>query len=183
MQNRLVTLAACLGLLAPLSLRADDPAPPQITGLSVSNTLKTVTWAPYPAAQHYDLLSTLDLGQLFTTDLSGAVSGYTWTGTNSNASSLYQLRVTTMSSNALLTANVLNRLAYGPTPDELERILTGPSPLGPQGYIVEQLDFTTINETIDTDDNAYSSNTNWTYVTATGTAGADRFYIYLSVYC
>lgn len=180
MQNRFVTLAACLGLLAQPSLRAGDPAPPQITGLSVSNTHKTVTWSPYPAAQQYDLLSTLDLGQLFATDLSGAVSGYTWKGTNSNASSFYQLQVTPMSSNALLTANVLNRLAYGPTPDELERILTGPSPLGPQGYIDEQLDFPAIKETIDTDDNAYASNTNWTYVTATGTAGADRFYIYLS---
>ena len=180
MQHRFLTLAACLGLGAALPLRADEPAPPQITSLSVSNNQKKVAWSPYPAAQQYDLLSAPDLSQLFTIDLSGAVSGYAWTGTNSKPSSLYQLQVTPMSSNALLTANVLNRLSYGPTPDELGRILTGPTPIGPQAYIDEQLDFTSIDEKLDTDDNAYSSNTNWTYVTATGTAGAARFYIYLS---
>ena len=43
--------------------------------------------------------------------------------------------MTPLSGNALLTAGALNRLAYGPTPDELERVAS----MGPQAYIEEQL--------------------------------------------
>src|SRR5436305_23213 len=47
----------------------------------------------------------------------------------------YRVQVTPMSSNSLLAATVLNRLTYGPTPDEIERI----NAIGPDAYIAEQL--------------------------------------------
>ena len=180
MRTSILGLTASLALAGASSLLAVDPAPPKINDISVSNTLKKITWTLYPAAEQYQLLSTEKLGEPWAPDPSGAVSGQTWKGTNSQSSSFYQLQVTPLSSNALLTANVLNRLAYGPTPDELERVLTAPNAIGPQAYIDEQLSFQAISETLDSDDDAYGSNTNWVYVTATGTAGAARFYIYLS---
>ncbi len=62
--------------------------------------------------------------------------------------SFYTLEVTPMTSDELLTSIVLNRLAYGPTPDELTRILTGPNPIGPDAFIAEQLAPELINETV-----------------------------------
>ena len=47
----------------------------------------------------------------------------------------YRLQVVSLDSSALLVATVLNRLAYGPTPDELERVTA----IGPQAYIEEQM--------------------------------------------
>ena len=54
-----------------------------------------------------------------------------------------------LSSNDLLRANILNRLAYGPTPDELARVAL----LGAQAYIDEQLQPQNIPDTFD----AYSA--------------------------
>src|SRR5437879_3965500 len=57
---------------------------------------------------------------------------YEWRRTNNTTpNSFYRLEVVPMdtsglpqSTNSLLTSTVLNRLAYGPTPDELERVTT-----------------------------------------------------------
>ena len=62
-------------------------------------------------------------GLVITTNINAQ---YQWRNSNTPAPFFVRLQVTPMSSNALLTAIVLNRLAYGPTPDELERVLTGP---------------------------------------------------------
>ena len=83
-----------------------------------------------------------------------------------------------MSSNALLSSIVLNRLAYGPTPDEIERVLTGPSAIGPQAFIDEQLAPEAITETIAFD--VPDTNINWVQVTAQGTATGGNLYMYLS---
>jgi hypothetical protein len=74
---------------------------------------------------------------------------YEWRSSNAPPPQFVRLQATPLSSNALLTAIVLNRLAYGPTPDELERVLTGSNAIGPQGFIAEQLAPETITETID----------------------------------
>ncbi|MEO6183939.1 MAG: DUF1800 family protein [Verrucomicrobiota bacterium] len=58
------------------------------------------------------------------------------------------MKVTPLTSNELLSANVLNRLAYGPSPDDLDRILTGISPIGPDAYITEQLAPESFAETV-----------------------------------
>ena len=180
MYPRLLTLAGWLGIVVRASSYEADPLPPLITGIAISNSQQQITWTPYPAAETYQLLSTRDLSQLWSETLSGAILGQTWVGTNADTSSFYKVAVTPMSSNALLTANVLNRLAYGPTPDELERVLTGPNPIGPQASIDEQLDFPSVQETLDTDDRAYGGGASWAYGTVTGTAANPRFYLFLS---
>ncbi|MGI8965325.1 MAG: DUF1800 family protein [Limisphaerales bacterium] len=141
--NRFFYLA---GLFLIPFLVSADPAPPAITNSSVNGSAKAVKFAPYPAAKIYSILSSSNLTS-FTTN-AGVVSGFSWAITNNDPIGFFQLQVTPLSSNELLTATVLNRLAYGPTPDDLERILTGPSPIGAQAYIDEQLAPQTISETV-----------------------------------
>src|SRR5262249_10952652 len=82
-----------------------------------------------------------------------------------------------------LTANALNRLAYGPTPDELRRVAT----LGPQAFIDEQLQPEAITAPLP---DAYQVETvnaaltppsdGWDTVTVTGNVSSATFYIYLT---
>lgn len=183
MATRCLILLCCGTLVAGL-LRASDSAPPEIIGVAVTNAQKRIQWAPYPAAQQYQLLSAGSISNLFTNDISGMISGYTWTGTNTNPFWFYRLQVTPLNSNALLTANLLNRLAYGPTPDELERV----TQMGPQAYIDEQLDFGNVPEPMD-DFTVESTNgvppelavkTNWIKVTVAGVRSTNVLYMYLT---
>ncbi|MEO6036194.1 MAG: hypothetical protein ABIQ35_13140, partial [Verrucomicrobiota bacterium] len=117
---------------------AADPEPAAITNFTSSGSQKVIKWNPYPAVKDYSILSSTNLDGPWATNKSG-LTGYQWTGSSSLPLNFYTLQVTPMTSNELLTASVLNRLAYGPTPDDLERILTGPSAIGPDAYIAEQL--------------------------------------------
>src|SRR5437016_2076568 len=181
MHIRMLVLTGLIGA-APLSGFASDPAPPQITGLTSSNAQKKVTWTPYPAAQQYNLLSVSNLGGL-SSNAPGAISGYTWSGSNFGPYEFYKLAVTPLSSNALLTASVLNRLAYGPTPDELERVTA----IGPQAYIDEQLAPDGIANTFDsyvavvTNGVSLPPNTNWSSISVTGRLTSTNLYIYMTV--
>src|SRR4051812_26030971 len=139
MQSRLLLVTASAAVIVCNVLHASDPLPPAIIGVGSSNAQKSIFWTPYPAADQYTVWSKTNVAGTFTNDGSGRISGFSWTGSNAAAAKFFKMGATTMSSNALLTANVFNRLAYGPTPDELERVLTGPTPIGPQGYINEQL--------------------------------------------
>ncbi|MBA4147500.1 MAG: DUF1800 family protein [Verrucomicrobia bacterium] len=76
------------------------------------------------------------------------IAGYEWRATQTAPQSFYKIAVTPLSGDEALTATVLNRLAYGQTPDELERILTGPNPIGPEAYIQEQLNFELLLEDV-----------------------------------
>jgi uncharacterized protein (DUF1800 family) len=155
-----------------------NPAPPRVTGISVSNAQQKVTWSPYPAVEAFRLLSTSNLSQPLAPNNSGTISGYEWVGPLSGKAGFHRVEATPLSSNALLTSIVLNRLAYGPTPDEIERVLSGANAIGPQAYIDEQLAPELLNETIDfdtTDTNIY-----WLYITAQGTATSSNFFMYLS---
>ncbi len=116
-----------------------DPPPPGITNFVRANGQTVIQFTPYPSAQMFRLLSATNIGAQFLSDTNGGLSGYTYSSTNAEAFRFYSLQVTPMASNALLTAIVLNRLAYGPTPDEIERVLTGPAAIGPQAFINEQL--------------------------------------------
>ena len=68
-----------------------------------------------------------------------------------------------MDKNRLLSSTVLNRLAYGPTPGELERITA----MTPQAYILEQLAPETIQETLDFRRPPPAAS-GWQYVSVTG---------------
>jgi uncharacterized protein (DUF1800 family) len=163
-------------LVTPLLACAADR--PRITGITVSNGQQKVTWTPYPAAQQFRLLSTTNLTQPLAPNSAGTIIGYEWIAPASAARSFHELEVTPLSSNALLTSIVLNRLAYGPTPDEIERVLTGTNAIGPQAYIEEQLASESLNETIDFD--APDTNIAWVYVTASGSTSSSNFFMYLS---
>ena len=127
---------------------ASEPQPPSITNFSSSGSQRIIKWSPFPAAKNYSILSSTNLANGFTTNSSGVISGYVWTGTSTVPVNFFQLKVTPLTSDELLTANILNRLAYGPSPDDLERILTGNTPIGPAAYIAEQLAPELITETV-----------------------------------
>ena len=140
-----------VGLTVSLAaaLHAADPAPPAINSLVKSNATRNVRFDLYPAAAAYTFYSTTNLSLPFvantnfalapyfiSTNTVGTNYGYEWRATNApGAQDFYKVAVTPLASNALLTAQVLNRLAYGPTPDELTRVTA----LGPQAFIDEQL--------------------------------------------
>ena len=192
----LVSLSLCfslclfsLCLLGPfsLNLRAAEGSS-GLLHLGVTNSVGTVTWprpnlpglatnqlrmGPAPA-----LLSGVPPEWISTT-----TSGYRLSVTNSLTNQFFALTVAQMSSNALLTANLLNRLAYGPTPDELARVTA----LGPQAYLDEQLE--PEGNTAPLPDAYRSESTNgvslppgngWNTVTVTGNVSASTFYIYLT---
>ena len=127
---------------------ASEPQPPSITNFSSSGSQRIIKWSPFPAAKNYSILSSTNLANGFTTNSSGVISGYVWTGTSTVPANFFQLKVTPLTSDELLTANILNRLAYGPSPDDLDRILTGNTPIGPAAYIAEQLAPELITETV-----------------------------------
>ncbi len=143
----------CL-LFFPARLRGQEPSPPLITNINVSASQKNLRFKPYPAASNYLILSTTNLAAPFRADpsffqapyvisvhpatLGGLATnfGYEWRSTNGASSrGFYRVQVTPLGSNALLGATVLNRLTYGPTPDEIERLEV----IGPSAYIAEQL--------------------------------------------
>ncbi len=81
------------------------------------------------------------------------IGGYEWRAAQSGGQGFYRIAVTPLSANEALTATVLNRLAYGQTPDELERIATGASPVGAEAYIQEQLNFELLTEDLNSHTN------------------------------
>ncbi len=162
-------------------LTAAEP-PLELNSISFSNQSVRLDWEPYPAADQYGIRSAGSIGGSFTNNLSGLFSGPSWTSPQDGPTLFYRLSATPMSADAILTANVLNRLAYGPTPDELERV----SAIGPQAYIDEQLAAELIDEDLDvsitvtTNNVPFDPSTNWVNVVVTGRATSSRLYMYLT---
>ena len=166
---------------------ANPPAPVVSAPGLTTNGQKRVSWTPYPAAQQFKLFSTTNLSTPFTEDASGIISGYDWNGPAGGPSSFHRLQVTPLSSNALLSATVLNRLTYGPTPDDVEHI----NSIGPQAFIDEQLNWDQIAENLDTAPPIVNTPitlppgpplTNWIRISATGGASGSfsNILLYLS---
>jgi uncharacterized protein (DUF1800 family) len=184
--HRPTTLAILLlGLCVAQQLSAGEPnpPPPAFTGSTVvSNVQRQITWTPYPAAEQFKILTTTNLMSPYTEDFSGKISGYTWSKPLSNGAAFHKLMVMPMSSNDLFAATVLNRLTFGPTPDDIDRIKA----IGPQAFINEQMNFGAVPETIDTDapitnvPPAAPPLTNWIRTSVTGTAAGANFGIYLT---
>ncbi len=207
--KRLILLLGIVGLNASVTptLFAVDPPPPILEQPTVNGAQRNLRFVPYPGAQNYTFYSGTNPAAL-TADtnffLAPYITGYTvitnitvngpviitvtnfayeWRLTNVTAQSgFYGLSVTPLNSNAVLTANVLNRLAYGSTPDELERVTS----TGPQAYIDEQLNMDGVSEgilnnayTLETT-NAIPSDptTNWVSISLTGTLASTTFYLF-----
>jgi uncharacterized protein (DUF1800 family) len=187
--TRLLVLAAgvCLWFAA-----VTVPAADSYTGslsLSVSNSSKIVSW-PRPSIPALET-NRLSVGTSLSSPLSPispenlAITplGYSWGVTGAHSQLFFQLTQAQMSSNDLLVANVLNRLAYGPTPDELERVRS----IGPQAYIDEQLAMesaVTANPvesivTLRTNSVSPGTGPSWVSVSVTGTVSSSTLYLYL----
>lgn len=128
--------------------------------------VKNLRFQPYPSAQAYTFLGGTNVA-LLTPDPTFVLSpyflnivsitnsptdivtltnyGYEWRSTNNIPLGFYSVQVTPMDSNAVLCAHLLNRLSYGPTPDELDRVIA----MGPDAFINEQLNPENITETCD----------------------------------
>jgi uncharacterized protein (DUF1800 family) len=144
---------------ADFQIRAESSRP-VITSLSGSNQTKNLTFTLIPGAQSYQIWTATNWSDgffpdpnftllphsqtNFTTNLVNEVvviatnilTVWEWRRTNAPPQQgFFQVQATPLSSNVLRAATVLNRLTYGPTPDEIARIHA----IGPDPYIAEQL--------------------------------------------
>jgi uncharacterized protein (DUF1800 family) len=169
-----VLLMLFLGVLevcSRVALLAQNPFPPVLTNVNATGSQLNFNFAPYPSAEAYLFLTTTNLNLPFLADTNyflvpynfatnyvtnglivttNVTMQYQWSSSNAPPPQFVRVAATPLSSNALLAAIVLNRLAYGPTPDELERVLTATNAIGPQAFIAEQLAPETVSESIDT---------------------------------
>src|SRR5687767_7468098 len=117
MERRIMVMAAWIGalLVVPLFGALAQTAP---LSLTVSNNgVKTLRWPLVPgldtlefkAGQSLDGLSTVP-----SATISRTPSGYVYSTSNQAPSGFYSLRLGQMSPEALASANLLNRIAYGP---------------------------------------------------------------------
>jgi uncharacterized protein (DUF1800 family) len=185
--TRLIVLAVfCTLLRSPASAADFYQGPLSITVGTNSNT--TVTWPrPMIPALASNTLSIgidiTDFSDVFSDNINITPAGYSWGITNAQPRLFFRLTQAQMSSNELLTSTVLNRLAYGPTPDELDRVRL----IGPQAYIDEQLAMETAAAanptetvvTLQTNSVPLDTTTNWTSVSVTGTVSSSTLYLYL----
>jgi uncharacterized protein (DUF1800 family) len=156
------------------TLHAQNSAPSPEIQIAVTNGVAAIEFPILPAIEQFKVLSSSSVGGAFQLDTTGESHGFTWTNSAESGSKFFQVQVNPLSSNALLNATLLNRLGYGPTPDDLERVST----IGPEAYINEQLAPESIVENLDID--RVVDQTSWQFVTATGTASSQTLYIYLN---
>jgi hypothetical protein len=154
---------------------ADDGEPPRPElRLAVSNQTVRVDWTPYPAAARYELTGAQDPSRAFATVAGGVSGGYFWSGSVLSSLSVFRVRVEPVAPDVLLASIGFNRLAYGPTPDEIDRVLTGPQAIGAEAYIAEQLAPEGIAEDLD----APLPELGWQFVSLTGVASSSTLYLY-----
>jgi uncharacterized protein (DUF1800 family) len=169
--GRLLLPLILAGLLVLPPLRAAEP-PPRAT-IAVTNGQVVVGGARHPSADAYllrgaaavtgpaDVLATNTAGPDFTLPPAGGAG-------------FLQLEAVPMDTNRFLAGHLLNRLAYGPTPDELERVAA----LGADAYITEQLTPEFITQDLPFD--RRTATNDWQFVTATGTGSSSVLYVYLT---
>ena len=129
------TLALLITVHANLKAQIPAPQPPQINNFVFGNGLTSFDWTPFPAADSYVISATSDLNLAMAPDANGSRTGFTWTSTNTSDVQFFRLDTIPLDTNAQLTASVLNRLAYGPTPHLLDRFSSNSI----SDFITEQL--------------------------------------------
>ena len=138
----LFLFVAAAGGISTLADNYSAPPAPVLRIESVTNGTRRVSLTPYPAVDAYRVFTTDDLGHAWTEDFSGTLSNFVWAAPHGGSNFFVKLRADTLSSNALLSATLLNRISYGQTPDLLDRLAVA----GPQIYLNEQLNPETITE-------------------------------------
>lgn len=170
---------AFLTVFAWLSLQASfAQETPSIKRIEIQNARPLLRLAPFPAAERFKVMRTDNLNEPFREEPAGLFSGYDWTAplNSSLSSGFYKLEVETIKPKDTLTAIVLSRLAYGPTPDELDCV----NAMGPDAYIDEQLAPERIEENLSLDDET-PTDSGWRLITATGTGSSSTLYVYLTL--
>lgn len=174
LMKKILRCVVCAAAATLLSLAPAARA--QITGpihLSITNGTKHLDLPMIPGVDGFKVLRSADLGQPFAPDATGSLQGYDWTESGQRTHEFFRLEITPKDPNDILLATALNRLAYGPTPDELARVKA----MGVDAYIREQLAPETIEESLAVDRIVDSSD--WQYVTVTGSASSSRLYLSL----
>ncbi len=149
------------------------PPPPELSVSTTNAGQIRVDWTLYPAVDTYRLWQSQSPGGPYSQV--PWVTGGSGTVINSLApSAFYRLEASPLDANSLLASTLLRRIAYGPTPDELERVRR----IGPGAYLSEQLAPEAISE--DLPHNRLSPTDGWIHVTATGTGSGSTLYLYLA---
>jgi uncharacterized protein (DUF1800 family) len=203
-QSVLLTVVGSLTIIPLVSVPATEPPPPKIDALVVSGDQKNLRMTPSPGADAYYFYSATNANAPFALDtnfvLSPYITGYStnyitngtvvitnlayeWRTTNfSSDSGFFRLTATSIPSNTTLGVTVMNRLAYGPTPDDLPIVLANP-----QAYIDQQLDMggfppEPMDDYVIETTNAIASDptTNWTYVSIRGTLNTTNLYLFMT---
>ena len=147
--GRLLSSLTHLSLLVlpTLTLVAAESNPQAPVGVADIYQGKPRISFPYPGADLYQFFSATNPAGPYLPNNSGLQMGLSLLVTNPNSARFYQATVTPMSSNDLFAATVLNRLTYGPTPDDIDRIRA----IGPEQFIAEQMAAENITDTLSTD--------------------------------
>ena len=121
-------------------LEEEHPQSTEIVSLTRTNGMIVATFAPVPAVDQYQLMREDEIGGPMTPESSAVVDGFQIMLVPTNDfQQFYGIDAVLISTNRELTSIVLNRVAYGPTPDLIERVHSGPSAMGAEAYIQEQL--------------------------------------------
>jgi uncharacterized protein (DUF1800 family) len=146
---------------------------PDITRFRLTNGQPEVQFELAPSASGYQVRFSSSPGSESTT-VGGTRNGNLWTGTNApaGASGFYRIEATQLSESDVAVGTLLNRIAYGPTPDELARVRQ----IGMNAYISEQLAPELIPENLDTPPDTGPI---WRKVTVSGNGSGSRLYLYL----
>lgn len=176
-----LSLLWALFFLVHYAVPAAEPPAPVITNIVASSSGVALRFAPYPSAEAYTIYGSSN-AVFFASDTNFALLPYVRDtliiGTNAVTNFAYEWRragaagrseffrvgVTPLASSLVLGATALNRLAYGPTPSELARLIRE----GPEAWTAEQLSPWSLNE------NVSQSHTNIPYIQSRF-AAADQF--------
>lgn len=147
---------------------------PDILSLTWTNGRPTLEFRLVPSASDYRVRSSATLGTPGSA-VPGKHSGTVWTAEAAAASDsgFYRLEAIPLAAETVRASTLLNRIAYGPTPDDLDRLAA----LGTDAYIEEQLAPEKILENLD---EPAGSDPVWRKVTITGTGSSSKLYVYLS---
>ncbi len=203
-QSVVRTVLVGLTVISFKPAHATEPPPPKIDSIVVSGQQKNLRVAPSSGADAYYFYRATNPSAPFTLNpnfvLMPYVTGYStnmttngpvtitnlayeWRNTNFiGDSGFFRMSATSMGSNKVALATVLNRLAYGPTPDLLAAYADNP-----QAYIDEQVNMDGVPETINEASilevtNAIPSDptTNWTYISITGSLNTTNLYLFMT---
>jgi uncharacterized protein (DUF1800 family) len=147
---------------------------PDIVSLTWTNGRPSLEFRLVPSVSDYRVRGSGTLAAPGST-VAGKHSGTFWTAESAadGDSRFYRLEAVPLAAETVRASTLLNRIAYGPTPDDLDRLAT----LGTDAYIEEQLAPEKILENLD---EPTATGPVWRKITVTGTGSSSKLYVYLS---